>query len=352
MSDGGTDWEDEEESPERPFGPKPFGPKPFGPKSFGLRPFGPKPFGPKPFGPKPFGPKPFGAGDADGGFLDPEAWGADIAELVCERSAVIRLGATLISSERGRSVPVPVFEVAADFTAAGAELEPKKESEKVVEIRPGEWRLSAAVGVSPRVLGAVAAKPELAYTLKAHLAARLADRADEAFLQGAAVGLKGIARRMDPAPYGEDRLKAVRELVAEVRSGGHPFRNPGWILAPDKLNELTELLTADGWHEGGNEAARTLDSHGLLRLDGLDGGAFLGFPFLSSAAAGSTIYFAADWQEAWIGLEEYFVSVFAEPASEDRVVVRASMPLDFALRTTGGFAHLGVEAQQAQSPPK
>ena len=115
------DWEDEEEFPGRPFGPKPFGPKPFGPKPFGPKPFGPKPFGPKPFGPKPFGPKPFGpkpfgpkaggADEADGGFLDLDEWSAEIAELVCGRSAVLRLGATLVAAEQGTALPVVDFEV-------------------------------------------------------------------------------------------------------------------------------------------------------------------------------------------------------------------------------------------------
>lgn len=343
MSDGGTDWEDEEESPGRPFGPKPFGPKPFGPKPFGPKPFGPKsfglrPFGPKPFGPKPFGPKPFAAGDADAGFLDLQAWGADIAELVCERSAVIRLGATLIASEHGRSLPVPVFDVEAAFVAAGiADPKPKKVSGVPADIRPGEWRLSAPLAVSPRVMQAAAGSNELTYALKAHLADALARRADKVFLQGTGSGEpKGIAGHVSASPSGKGPLETARALVTGIRSTPQSFRNPGWILAPEMLNELTTLVSADGMQAGGT-GARTLDSHGLLRLDGVDGGVFLGFPFLSSAAAEPNMYFAADWQEAWIGLEESFVSVSAEPTSGDEVVVRASMPLDFALRTTVGF---------------
>ena len=222
MSDGGTDWEDEEESPERPFGTKPFGTKPFGTKPFGTKPFGTKPFGTKPFGAKPFGTKPFGTkpfgtkpfgtkpfgtkGD-DGGSLDPEEWSADIAQLVCERSALIRLGATLVASEPGGSLPTPAFEITAGFRAPG-EPEPElPESGEAAELRPGEWRLSAAVALSPRVLGALGASPELAYTLKTSLAEELARSADEAFLQGPGEGeLQGIAARLEAASSDDEPL--------------------------------------------------------------------------------------------------------------------------------------------------
>ncbi|HET8812180.1 MAG TPA: hypothetical protein VFM67_06265, partial [Gaiella sp.] len=96
MSSG--DSEHESGPSARPFGAKPFGAKPFGAKPFGAKPFGAKPFGAKPFGAKPFGAKPFGAKADDGGGCpsEPEDWGAALVELVCERSTVIRMGATLV----------------------------------------------------------------------------------------------------------------------------------------------------------------------------------------------------------------------------------------------------------------
>ena len=126
-------------------------------------------------------------------------------------------------------------------------------------------------------------------------------------------------------------------MVTDVRGNTHAFRNPGWIFSPDTLDALTRLRTVDGL-SASEDDGRSLDSYDLLLLDGLDGGVFLGFPFLVSAAAADNIFFAADWQEAWIGLEEYFVSVSAEPVSGDEIVLRASMPVDFALRTAVGFA--------------
>ena len=359
------DWEDEEEFPGRPFGPKPFGPKPFGPKPFGPKPFGPKPFGPKqfgtrpfgpkPFGPKPFGPKPFGpkaggADEADGGFLDLDEWSAEIAELVCGRSAVLRLGATLVAPDQG-VVPEATFDVQAGYRAPGKpEPAVAKVPEAVAEpsdLRPAEWRLSAGVAVSRRVARAVAESPELAYTLVSHLAEALAVRADTTFLRGKpGAEPEGIAGRRGvnsgALDADTDTLKAAREMVTDVRKSPHPFRNPGWVFAAKTLDSLTGLVTADGLSEGG-DGARSLDSFRLLQLDGLDGGVFLGFPFVLSAGADANIYFAADWQEAWIGVAPHFVSVSAEPASRDEIVFRASMPLDFALRTTDGFAVRGPD---------
>jgi HK97 family phage major capsid protein len=341
VSDG-TDWEYEEELPERPFGPKPFGPKPFGPKPFGPKPFGPKPFGPKPFGPKPFGPKPFGPKDPDAGFLDRDAWSADIAELVCERSAVIRLGATIVTSDEGGSLPIAAFDFRTGFRAPGkAEPAPGTVDEQS-EFRPGEWRLTSGVALSPRIQRAVAARPELADALKADLAEALAREADQVFLQGSGSGQpQGITKRLTPKRLGKDPLQAARQMVTDVRKTTPTFRNPGWIMGSATLDELTKLVTRDGLSRGGT-GARSLDSDALLQLDGMDGGAFLGFPFLISAGAGRNVYFAADWDEAWIGLGAYFVSVYvsAEPLRdrEDRIVIRASMPLDFALRDPAVFA--------------
>jgi HK97 family phage major capsid protein len=346
VSDG-TDWEYEEEFPERPFGPKPFGPKPFGPKPFGPKPFGPKPFGPKPFGPKPFGPKPFGPKGPDAGFLDRDAWSTDIAELVCERSVVIRLGATLVTSDEAGPLPTPAvpFEVNADVRAPGSD-EPAAGKERDGQtLRPGEWRLSAGVALSPRIRSAVQASAELADALKVDLAEALARRADEIFLQGSGTECrepKGITKHVTPKRLGRDPLGAARNLVTAVRKSPTPtFRNPGWILGPATLDALTRLVTSDGLKQGGS-GARSLDSHRLLQLDGVDGGVLLGFPFLISTGAGPNVYFAADWQEAWIGLDPYGVSVYlsAEPrrAGAEGIVIRASMPFDFALRDTAVFS--------------
>src|SRR6187431_1258696 len=91
----------------RPYGGRPYGGRPFGGRAeddrpFGGRPYGGRPYGGRPFGGRPFGGRPFGGrqGEEEGRpVLDPDEWSADVAELVCQRSAVIRLGATVVADE-------------------------------------------------------------------------------------------------------------------------------------------------------------------------------------------------------------------------------------------------------------
>lgn len=363
MSSDGTDFEGGEEFPERPFGgrpfggrpfggrrgeERPFGGRPFGGRPFGGRPFGGRPFGGRPFGGRPFGGRPFGGrrGEAEGdGYLDPDEWSADVAELVCERSAVIRLGATLVASDQ--ELPVNAFDAQAGFRAPGAAGPPAAVGVPGAPamLHPGDHELEAGVVVTPEVRRALEANPGLADEIKVDLAEALARGADQQFLQTIAAHV--------PPPLGVvpgDLLATARGVVAAVRPAGPPFppvfRNPGWILAPDTLELLTTLPTADCLVAGG-PGARTLDSYRILQLDGVDGGVFLGYAFALSAGAAApganSLYFAADWQEALVGIDPSFVSVQvsteAPPAPPGRgVVIRASMPLDFALRRVGSFA--------------
>src|SRR5215475_5362212 len=102
-----VDWDEDDDSGLRPYGGKPYGGKPYGGK-----PYGGKPYGGKPYGGKPYGGKPYGGKGADGGLVDWDDWEIDIGELVCERSAVIRQGATLFTGdERELSAwrPAPTY---------------------------------------------------------------------------------------------------------------------------------------------------------------------------------------------------------------------------------------------------
>src|SRR4029453_5552703 len=85
----------------KPYGTKPYGTKPYGTKPYGTKPYGTKPYGTKPYGTKPYGTKPYAAEDA----LDPAVWSADVAELICERSAVIRLGASIVADDFELQIP-------------------------------------------------------------------------------------------------------------------------------------------------------------------------------------------------------------------------------------------------------
>jgi hypothetical protein len=314
----------------KPFGAKPFGAKPFGAKPFGAKPFGAKPFGAKPFGAKPFGAKPFGAkrDDEDEGCpSDPET---RIAELVCERSTVIRMGATLVL---GPPLQVPTFEPKVSFRAPGAGGPALGGTTELNNpLRPGDWHLEAGVQVPDRLVVAIGERDELAKAFLVDLAEALAVGVDRACLGTIGGGPQGIDPLVAASPGA--LLGGLKDIVRATRAA-RPPRNPGWILHPDALDTIGQFVLLD----------RTVDGSQLLKLDGADGGTLLGFPFLTttaaSAAGDARAYFSVDWQEAWLGVESYLVDLYAsgEPGpAAGSIVLRASLPLDFALRLPDAFA--------------
>jgi hypothetical protein len=291
---------------------KPYGLKPYGLKPYGLKPYGLKPYGLKPYGLKPYGLKPYGL---KGGPVDlGEEWSADVSALVTERSAVIRLGGTVVGADQ--DVRVPVWDPDSDEPVAAIRLG-SKESGVTVLLR-----------VPNRLERDLAGDPELSEPLKADLAEHLAAALDEEVLAliGEPEGAEGEG----------DRLVRLRGLVESIRD--FPLRNPGWIIDRGTFDKLTKLPTENAIAEG-EEGARSLDSYGLIRRDGVDGGTLLGFAVVTCATEG--VFFSADWDEAWIGIERNLVNVAVSAESgfaADETVIRATMSFDARLRRDGAFA--------------
>ena len=367
MPSDGTAWDDGEVS-ERPFGGKPFGGRPYGGRPYGGRPYGGRPFGGRhdddrpyggrpyggrpyggrpyggrPFGGRPFGGRPFGGrhGEADGrASLDPDEWSADVAELVCQRSAVIRLGATVVSDEYELRVP------AIDSTPGSPEYidegdeKPRLELREL-KLRPRDHELAAKVVLPNRIADDIAADPLLALAVKEDLAEALALRADRAFLGKAGPGPIGIAGLVPGVGAAADTLATGRALLTAIRNVdpllNPTFRAPGWVLHPATLDLLPQSSSGP--------AGTTVDMFpGLLRLDGADGGEFLGYPFIVSGAAfdGGTrrIYFSADWRQAWIGIDGDLVDVDISTDvhfQTDETVIRVTMGHDFDLARADAF---------------
>ena len=342
MADDGTDWA-EDEFPERPYGAKPYGAKPYGAKPYGAKPYGAKPYGAKPYGAKPYGAKPYGAKPygakpygakpyEESGPVDPAEWGDEICELVLSRSAVVRLGATVVSgdSEVTISTAIPDVTFRGPGVARPSWLAPAHEE----QLSPREWRLEAWISVPNRTLRSLAANPELSYTLMSDLADGLAVRADSAFLEATDPQGIGVRPGLRVTATGA-LLGTVRDVVTDVRAraGVPEFRCPGWILHPTTLDDLTR-----------DPVATTLDTDRVLVLDGADGGMLIGFPFVAApgalGASAPKVYFGADWSDAIVGIGERPVTVDtpAAPSVSGATVIRASMTLDFVLRRAYGFA--------------
>jgi Phage capsid family len=353
-----VDWEEDDDPYFRPYGAKPYGGKPYGGKPYGGKPYGGKPYGGKPYGGKPYGGKPYGAkrADDDAGFLDPEEWCAEIAELFYEYSAVMRLGASVVSTDS--EVWISRFDPIVRLRPAGGA--PAAAGRSTTDwLRPSDNVLEAAVAVPNGVVRGIEADSEQAYTLKTDLAYALALGADQAFLSDAGLP-RSLGKKAQKVAGSADPLDTARKVLKAVRASADEFRCPGWVLSPGALERLSTLLTDTGLKKGAGAEKRSLDTFAVLRLDGADGGTLLGYPFVVSlAAAGAagnkergkdwketagTMYFAADWEEACVGVQPFVVTVDApaEPAVADSTLIRASMPLDFLLRRDEGFARAAL----------
>jgi len=366
-----VDWDEDDDSGLRPYGGKPYGGKPYGGKPYGGKPYGGKPYGGKPYGGKPYGGKPYGGkpyggkpyggkpyggkpygGKPYGGksdVSDPgdwDEWSVDIGELVCERSAVIRQGATLFT---GDELELPALAAAPAYRAPGQPSQaPLPPAQPPPSLRPGAWTLEAVVAVPLTILGVITANPDVAYMLKLDLAESLAQRADATFLAGTAAGggppgiADLVARTPGPVAGGGQRLQRLRNLVAAIRAT-EPLRNPGWVLHPAALDAVATFFTRDVVTASTASGRRSVDTFDIFKYDGADGGMLLGFPFLTSAGAvwrqRPAAFFSADWEEAWIGFDPSFIRVtFPGAGAGGAINLTVSMQLDFALRRTSAFA--------------
>ncbi len=371
----------------RPAGMRPAGMRPAGMRPAGMRPAGIRPAGMRPAGMRPAGMRPFE--DASDGYLDPEEWSADVSSLFCDYSAVLRLGGRLahdvtelpISEWPARNAQyVPQAEPINPDPASNAPAADQDLAVNAVAPQPGvnqadtqlffrrlqprSRELTLHIAVRNRLMKSIAEHPELACALKEDIARALASRADAGFLHGDPDDagepgqLRGITntRRVATA-FGadEDLLQTARAMVAGLRrTRGIEFRDAGWVLHPNTLQALTELVTVDGRTMSDKGAARSLETFGagqLLAQDGTDGGVLLGYPFVVTEAAAdapradprnSRMYFGSDWGAAWISATNPLVEVdFSGDIrfNQDETVVRAIMHHDFALSRPEFFTY-------------
>ena len=255
----------------------------------------------------------------------------------------MQLGATVVPIEDqlwgpGHGLSVGFRPVAAPIAVGDIELDPSRHT------------IDALVAMPSALVARVSDDPELAGPAKADLAEALVNEADRAMLVGPNP-LKGISSQVVSAgTVPNDLLATLRGILAQVFNVAPrvAFRNPGWILHPLTVVWLSEIRTTDGWSNNNVQGARTLAELGLFRFDAARQGMLLGLPFVTSrvppvgasAQPKPRIFFGADWDEAWIGVDPSFIDVdlAGRPAVQGARVIRASMSIDFDLRRKEAFA--------------
>jgi capsid protein len=353
----------------RPAGMRPAGMRPAGMRPAGMRPAGMRPAGMRPAGMRPAGMRPAGMRDEDDlpDSLDPDEWSADVAQLFCMYSAVIRSGARLllgdadliVPSEALRGVPQylpppeptdPGGGAPATLSATETALREATDGSRAIlttrRMRPRNHELTLRLVVRDQLLHALVEHPEAASALKEDIARALALRADEAFLRGEedALGPNGIATSENELRPADGPLETARAMVATLRDARRiHFGNAGWILDPRTLDALTNVLTRNALRTNGNGTSLdSMASGQLLAHDGADGGVLLGYPFVVSTAAGGRIYFSSDWSEAWIGADPGLVSIQISADARfqtDETVLRAVAHHDLVVRQARFFIH-------------
>jgi HK97 family phage major capsid protein len=351
----------------RPLG-RQYGTRPAEPRQYGTRPerqYGTRPerqYGTRPerqYGTRPerqYGTRPYP--DDLRGQIDPEEWSADVADLFCAYSAVVRLGAHFVFSEN--EVPVPTVPFAAatspNYVPQGGNM-PRANVGRQPLLRPRRYTLATTVEFPNDLLRDLLDHPDSAWAVKDDMATALALRADQAFLRGNGANEPfGVARRIPggqqasstlrgpglaPTP---DLLATARNMVGTVRSAA-VFRNAGWVLHPGALSTLSGTVTGSAQRAAPPVGdVRSLDATALLTYDGRDGGQFLGYPFVVSTAAGSatSMFFSADWAEAWVGVYCDWVTIDASSGTgfgTDSTVIRAVMRHDFRVRSRAAFRY-------------
>jgi hypothetical protein len=337
-------------------------------RQYGTRPDDPRQYGTRParqYGTRPvrqYGTRP-DVPDDEPGYLDPDEWSADIADLFCTYSAVVRLGARLVGDSGDVPVPTVRFNVRGagpNYIAPGRAIPLAAVAERARPMQPRQRALAASASLTTGLDRELVEHPDVAWAVKQDIANALALRADGAFLRGrgsaieplGVAGSRGVVREpvVNMPNNQPDLLQTARNIVNRVRTAPALFRNAGWVLDPGALARLSGALTTDAIRTvvpvggGAGHRPRSVDTTDVLSYDGRDGGHLLGYPFVVSAAAGgaTSMFFSADWAEAWIAVDGDLVAIDVSSGARfdtGDIVVRAVMHHDFAVRTATAFRY-------------
>jgi HK97 family phage major capsid protein len=273
--------------------------------------------------PRSFGAKGYGRGDfarslkalaegtgSSGGFLVPTQYASEILAQLRARSAINRLGPTVVSVEKELDLTSLSSGATAYWTAENAPIVTSEQTfAQSALLRPK--MLAALTPVSQRLLRDAEANPSVEEALKRDLAEVLALRFDLAAIQGGG-GTEPTGLRTFPGTTAGPSLGTngrpityddLIDMVASLRALNAPFQNPSWLFNGRLIQSLQKLKDASG---------RYLADSGLLTFERTGGnGTLMGFPFVTSGqipvnvTTGSStdttyVLFGSDWQELWI----------------------------------------------------
>ncbi len=265
-----------------------------------------------PMGPARTAPGRMGRGSPTRATFDPEEWGDEICELVLSHSAVVKLGATVVSSDA--ELPIPAATSVRHFprprfAAAGSGGSPAAAAG--VQLNPREWRLEAWLSVPNRALP----KPCLQPRVVLHVEGRPRGGACPAHRRGLPRGnlhqsATSATNRCDRADCGEPSGDRARHCHCCAGSGG-----TGVSKSRVGYSHPTHTRRADAGDDdrrsGPGRRRRSNARHltaAHARRDGRRDAAGLPVRNAARRVAALTrpvrIFFGADWRDAHVGVGE------------------------------------------------
>jgi HK97 family phage major capsid protein len=250
-----------------------------------------------------------------GGFLVPVEFASEILLALRARSAVMRMGPTVVQVKKELDLTSLSSGASASYVAENAAIPISEQTfAQGPLLRPKQ--LAALVPVSNRLLRDADDNPAVEAVVRSDLAEVLALRADLAFLTGTGTGGEPLGIVNFPgitagpslgANGGTPTYDDLKDTVAALRELNAPFNRPGFVFHPRLLSTLEKLKDANG---------RYLADADLLTFDATGGGGtLLGYPFrtttqlptnltVGSSDDTTVIVFSSDWNEGWVGENE------------------------------------------------
>lgn len=286
-----------------------------------------------------------------GGYIVPPQYSTDLIDLLYNRVAIRKMGASSIPMPNGNiSIPKLAAGVGASYIGENAGTDAQQPAFGVISLN---WKkLAAVVAISNDLIRY--SSPKADEVVKNDLTNAFAQAEDLAFLRGAGAGnapkgLHNWITQTDNAASadGSDLTLVIADLFKgpqALEEANIPFTKPGWIIAPRTKFFLMSVRDSVG---------------NFYFLDEMKRGTLLGFPFVSTnqVETGGTpnfyqsIYFG-DFNDAIIGESTDLMLDVSQEASYlsggnlvsafayDQTVIRGIARHDFCVRRTESFFRL------------
>lgn len=290
-----------------------------------------------------------------GGYIVPPNYSSELIELLYNRVAVRKLGATSVPMPNGNiSMPKLTAGVGASYIGENTGKDADQPEFGIISL---SWKkLSAVVAISNDLIRY--SSPKADEVVKNDLTNSFAVTEDKQFLRGIGSGQapKGLdawltQRDNSDSADGSDLTKVIADLFKgpqALEEANIPFVKPGWVISPRTKFFLMSVRDSVG---------------GFYFLDEMKRGTLLGYPYVATnqvpsnmtanvedpGVGNDSVLYFGDWYDALIGESSDLMLDVSQEASYlvggelvsafslDQTVIRGIARHDFAVRRVESF---------------